>query len=103
MPTRALTEKNTPGAISQLELAKFLMQLADLYASPEYGNPALADALRELASTVNRKGPMETSGNKSKNEGFRKLSLDQLNELKALDHASIRIFLPTRARPRPNS
>ena len=93
MSSRDRSATDAPRGISKLELAKFLAQLADLYASPEYGNSALAEALRELAATVKRTDPTEARGNKPKGKGYPQLSLDQLNELKALDHESIRIFL----------
>jgi hypothetical protein len=79
--------------ITPVELAKFLLQLADLYASPESGNPSLAKALRKLASTVRRTEAPGTRGGSAKNKKIRERSLEQIKELKELDHDSIRAFL----------
>lgn len=93
MPLQDRSVADTPRGISKLELAKFLVQLADLYASPAYGNRTLSKALRELAATVKQTGQTETKGNKLKEKRLPELSLDRANELEGLDHESIRIFL----------
>jgi hypothetical protein len=84
------TAADVSRGISQQELGKFLLKLADLYASPELGNPALANALYELATLVKRGELMKTRGKKTQEK---ELSLDQVNELKILDHEAIRAFL----------
>jgi hypothetical protein len=90
MTSQDQTTTEAPRLISQQELFKFLVQLADLYASPEYGNLPLAVALRELATTVKRKDSSKTRKVKPKSK---ELSLYQGRELKTLDHESIRAFL----------
>lgn len=86
-------DKNNETKISQLQLAQFLKQLSDLYASPDYGNPSLAQALRELASTVERNELKVTRKSQAKRESVRELSLGYINELKALSRDSILSFL----------
>jgi len=88
--SQELTATEAPRRISQQELVKFLEQLADLYKSPEYGNPPLAEALRELAATVKCKEPVEARKIKPKGK---ELSPDQVRELKTLNQESIRAFL----------
>lgn len=64
-PVVQFRSSHTTGAkVSQSELARFLMRLADLYRDPKTGNRALSAALRELAdqlarSTFSTKGAIE--------------------------------------------
>lgn len=86
-------DKDKTGKISQLQLAQFLMQLSDIYASPEYGNPSLAEALFDLALAVKRDELHVSRASKPKKESLREPSLDYVNELKALSRDSIANFL----------
>ena len=81
----------TQSKLSQIELAQFLTQLAELYASTEYGNPRLSVALRELASTLVRK--KTGSGNSTKKETLGELSADRRAALKNLDVVSVKTFI----------
>lgn len=83
----------TPRSISQTELAKFLVQLADIYASPEYGNRPLSEALRDLAATVKRTEKIKARRERLERKSPQELSLGQANELRELDQESIRTFL----------
>lgn len=88
-PTRREATK-----LSLEELAKFLTELATIHSSPEYGNRALADALRELAATLREKeAPQQVRGNKTKDEALRGLSADQLSGLSSLNQTEIEEFL----------
>ena len=93
LPGQGRPPKRHPSKLSPGELAEFLTDLAAIYSSPTYGNSALADALRELATTVREKTPSQVRGNKTKDEALRELSLDQLAALKVLNQAEIRAFL----------
>ncbi len=93
MPTGDQPAITSQSTISPLELARFLAQLANLYASPDYGNPQLSLALRELASAIRRKEPASTRGNRSKDEALREISPERLDELRALGPESIVAFL----------
>jgi hypothetical protein len=46
--------RSSSSAISRSALADFLIQLSELYGSPEFGNRSLAMGLRELAVSVRR-------------------------------------------------
>lgn len=81
------------GKMPREELAKFLMQLSDIYASPIYGNPMLSAALQELAATVKYKESGEAEGNKAKDKKLREQFLEHDSQLKAMDHDSVRDFL----------
>ena len=79
--------------IDDIELASFLQHLATLYKSPITGNPALSNALGELASWVAKRGSISKGPSKPvRNKSERKLSLD-LSQLKYLDATAIENFL----------
>lgn len=84
---------DSQSSISSSALADFLVQLATLYASPVFGNPALATALQELAETVRRRSPSDTRDNRLSDEGRPKQSTADLELLRGLDHESIRRFI----------
>ncbi|MDP1593906.1 MAG: hypothetical protein Q8L80_06670 [Gallionella sp.] len=86
-------QESPDARVDDVELACFLRNLATLYKSPLTGNPALSNALGELASWVAKrssvtKKPSKSVGNKSKLIP----SLD-LSQLKNLDAKSIEDFL----------
>ncbi len=83
-------------AISPLDLAKFLDQLTDIYASPSYGNPLLCDALRELA--LEQRANIKRLKIGSKNKMLRKLSSECLDKLRTLSPESIRTFLADKSK-----
>jgi hypothetical protein len=80
-------------AISNSALADFLIQLAKLYASPEFGNPALATALRELARNVRRSSSSNIRKNRLSKEGITTQPTHNLEILKGLDHLSVERFI----------
>jgi hypothetical protein len=79
--------------ISNTELARFLAQLANLYASREFGNQALAAALRELASFVRHKDPLKGRGSRLRRTETPTLSSDEINGLRTLSQESVKSFL----------
>ena len=80
-------------AISKSALADFLVKLASLYASDEFGNPALSTALRELARSVRRSAAPEVFDGNIHAEKPTPQPTPNLEFLRGLDHQSIERFI----------
>lgn len=93
LPTSDQPPHDSQSSISNSALADFLGRLAALHASPMFGNPALATALRELAESVRRRSPSDIGDNRLSDEGRSKQPTADLELLRALDHESIRRFI----------
>jgi hypothetical protein len=80
--------------VSPTALAEYLLQLAELNSSTEYGNLALADALRALAKDVRRRSLQHKTGQEAPPRSGRSKQPPLLNsDLLELDHAAIEKFL----------
>jgi hypothetical protein len=80
-------------AISKSALADFLVQLATLYASPEFGNPAVATALRELANSVRRNVPYGARDSRSSSERPTTQPTLEFELLRGLDRQAVERFI----------
>ncbi len=85
-------------AISKPALADFLVQLAALYASREFGNPALATALRELASSVRRSIPYDTRDSRLSSERPTTQPAPDFELLRGLDRQAVERFIADEAK-----
>lgn len=59
--TSSPRDKGQSRELSVSEVSRFLKRLATFYRDPRTGNPALSEALAELASALGRKGGMKFS------------------------------------------
>lgn len=79
--------------LSRPELARFLSRLAGLYSSDEYGNLALAEALRVLAEEVRESGRGERKEAKANVKTREPLTAARLNEFRSLSSESVAQFI----------
>lgn len=88
------SDMNMPKKISQSDLAEFLIKLSDIYASAEYGNQALSDALHDLALNIIQKNRIGANTKQIRaNKNIPELSPDEIKNIKELSHESIKNFL----------
>ncbi|SRR6266576_2414146 len=89
---RPVSEKSSNERISNSTLADFLFDLSRLYASREFGNPALAQALRDLARSL-RRGALDTHGKRLPVKTSITRTADELERLRRLDPRSVERFI----------
>lgn len=85
-------EKSSNARISNSTLADFLFDLSRLYTSREFGNPALAQALRDLARSI-RRGTLDTHGKRLPVKTSVTRTAAELERLRRLDPRSVERFI----------
>jgi hypothetical protein len=78
--------------ISNSTLADFLSDLSRLYVSREFGNPALAQALRELARSL-RRGALDSHRKRLPVKASVTRTAAELERLRRLDPRSVERFI----------
>lgn len=82
--------------LSDLQLARFLGQLAELYGSPQYGNPAVAASLRRLSSEIRSRVPK--TEDRYDPSPLRDLPFPHRSELRNLSLKGVELFLADRGK-----
>lgn len=91
---RRLSNQLSRGSeISKSALADFLIRLAALYKSREFGNPSLSAALNELADSVRRGVPYGEREGRLFSERLDTQPAVDFEILKGLDHQAVERFI----------
>jgi hypothetical protein len=95
---KPFSDRSGSRKVSKPELASFLRRLALLYENPRTGNPALSEALSELADSLSGSGrvhhPTDPRDYYPKQQNF-------LAKLQKLDASSVIEFISDEARTKP--